>query len=77
MKFEVDTDTLLEKVTAKMFSNIESNARSQDMSEEEVAATLVLNKKKVANDARQIAIFFESIYIEVPAAEEPAVETAE
>lgn len=77
MKFEVDTDTLLEKVTAKMLSNIESSARSQDMSEEEVLATVVLNKKKVANDAKQIATFFESIYIEVPAAKEPAVETVE
>lgn len=69
MKFEVDTDTILEKIKDKMLSNIEANARGQQLSEEEVAATLVLNKKKIAQDAQNLAVFFTALYVEVPTEE--------
>lgn len=67
MKFEVDTDTVLQIVTDKMFANIETNARAQGLSEEEVAATLVLNKKKISQDAQNLAAFFTALYVQAPA----------
>ena len=69
MKFEVDTDTILEKVTNQMMLNVENNAKSQGLSEEEVAATMVLNKKKIAQDAQNIAVFFTGLYVQAPAEE--------
>ena len=74
MEFTVDTDTLALKLADKMFQNIEANAKGQGLSEEEVQATLVLNKKKIANDANQIAIFVKSAYGIV---DQPAENTAE
>lgn len=75
MKFEVDTDTILEKVTNQMLSNIANNARGQGLSEEEVEATVVLNKKKIAKDAQNLAVFFTGLYVEKPADEAPADES--
>lgn len=72
MKFEVDTDTILEKVTTKMLSNVENGARAQGLSEEEVQATLILNKKKITQDAQNLAVFFTGLYVQAP--EEPAAE---
>jgi hypothetical protein len=74
MKFEVDTDTILEKVLEKITKNVENNSRAQGMSEEEIAATLVLNKKKLAVDAQNLAVFFTGLYVQAPA-EEPVAET--
>ena len=66
MKFEVDTDTVLEIVTNKMLANVETNAKAQGLSDEEVAATLVLNKKKVAQDAQNIVVFFTGLFVQAP-----------
>ena len=66
MKFEVDTDTVLAKVTERMTLNITNNAKAQGLSEEEIAATVVLNKKKIAQDAQQLTVFFTGIYVEAP-----------
>jgi hypothetical protein len=80
MKFEVDTDTILEKVKNQMMLNVEKNAQAQGLSEEEVLATMVLNKKKIAQDAQGLAVFFTGIYVEAPAetvAEEGLVESFE
>jgi hypothetical protein len=76
MKFEVDTDTVLEKVTNQMMANVEKNAQAQGLSEEEVLATMVLNKKKIANDAQNLAVFFTGIYVQAPT-EEGLVESFE
>lgn len=73
MKFEVDTDTVLQIVTNKMLANVEASARAQGLSDEEVAATLVLNKKKIAQDAQNLAVFFTGLYVQAPV-EEPVVE---
>ena len=67
MKFEVDTDTVLQIVTDKMIANIEANAKAQGLSDEEVAATVVLNKKKIAQDAQNLAVFFTGLYVQAPA----------
>ena len=69
MKFEVDTDTVLEIVTNKMLANVETNAKAQGLSDEEVAATLVLNKKKVAQDAQNIVVFFTGLFVQAPTEE--------
>lgn len=74
MKFEVDTDTVLQLAINKMTDNIAANAKAQGLSDEEVAATLVLNKKKVANDAQNITAFFVGLYVEAPK-EETTAET--
>lgn len=66
MKFEVDTDTVLEIVTNKMLANVETNARAQGLSDEEVAATIVLNKKKIAQEAQNLAVFFTGLYVQAP-----------
>lgn len=66
MKFEVDTDTILEKILEKVTGNISANARAQGLDEEEVAATIVLNKKKLALDAQNLAVFFTGLYVEAP-----------
>jgi hypothetical protein len=66
MKFEVDTDTVLEKIVTRVTENLEANVRASGLSEEEVAATIVLNKKKLATDAQNLAAFFVSLYVETP-----------
>jgi len=66
MKFEVDTDTILQKITDKMLSNIADNARGQGLTDEEVNATIVLNRKKVAQDAQNIAVFITGLYVQAP-----------
>jgi hypothetical protein len=66
MKFEVDTDTILETVLAKITQNVENNSRAQGLSDEEIAATLVLNKKKLAADAQNLAVFFTGLYVSEP-----------
>lgn len=70
MKFEVDTDTILEKVTNRMLSNVENGARSKGLTEEEVQATVVLNKKSIMQDAQNLAVFFTGLYVQAPAAEQ-------
>jgi hypothetical protein len=70
MKFEVDTDTILETILAKITKNVEDNSRAQGLNDEEVAATLVLNKKKLATDAQNLAVFFTGLYVQAPAAEQ-------
>lgn len=67
MKFEVDTDTILEKITTKMLSNLAENAKAQGLTEEEVNATVVLNKKKITQDAQNIAVFVTGLYVTPPA----------
>ena len=66
MKFEVDTDTVLEKIVNRVTENLEANVRASGLSEEEVAATIILNKKKLAADAQNLAAFFVSLYVETP-----------
>lgn len=63
MKFEVDTDTVLQIVQDRMLKNLATNAKAQGLSDEEVDATVVLNKKKVLQDAQNLAVFFTSLYV--------------
>ena len=39
MKFEVDTDTILETILDKITKNVEDNAKAQGLDADEVAAT--------------------------------------
>jgi ribosome-binding factor A len=63
MKFEVDTDTVLQIVQDRMLENLAANAKAQGLSDEEVDATVVLNKKKIEKDAQNLAVFFTSLYV--------------
>ena len=74
MKFEVDTDTILETVTNKMLANLANNVAAQEnLTEEEKQATIVLNSKKVKQDAQNLAVFFTGLYVQAP--EESPTET--
>ena len=70
MHVEITTtkENLLEKLIAQMTNNVIAGLASQELSEEEVNATLVLNKKKIANDANVITeLVFKSLTAEQPA----------
>lgn len=70
MKFEVDTDTILQLVTDKMLSNLASNIAAQEnLTEEEKQATIILNTKKVKQDAQNLAVFFTGLYVQAPVEE--------
>ena len=67
MEITTTKENLLEKLIAQMTNNVIAGLASQELSEEEVNATLVLNKKKIANDANVITeLVFKSL------AEQPA-----
>ena len=70
MKFEVDTDTVLQMITDKMLSNVAVNAKAQGLEEDEVAATVTLNKKKIAKEAQNLAVFFTGLYVQAPVEDE-------
>lgn len=76
MKFEVDTDTILQIVADKMVSNLVDNAKAQGLDEEEVQATIILNRKKITKDAQNLAAFFVGLYVTSPA-ENPAAEVVQ
>lgn len=68
MEITTTKENLLEKLIAQMTSNVIAGLASQELSEEEVNATLVLNKKKIANDANVITeLVFKSLAAEQPA----------
>lgn len=73
MKFEVDTDTILETILDKITKNVEDNAKAQGLDADEVAATVTLNKKKLAVDAQNLAVFFTSMYVATPEVVQEAV----
>jgi len=58
MDITINTDTVLEKIEAKMLTNLKNNGSEQGLSEEEINATIVLNKKKISIDAQNLANFF-------------------
>ena len=62
MEITTTKENLLEKLVAQMTNNVIAGLASQELSEEEVNATLVLNKKKIANDANVITeLVFKSL----------------
>ena len=66
MKFEVDTNTLLQIVIDGMISNFETNAKAGGLSEEEIKKEIDANKDKIAEEAQRFAVFFTSLYVETP-----------
>lgn len=57
-------EEILPKIVAKMEGNVRTSALAQGLSEEEAEATLVLNRKKVAEDADKLATFFVEAFAE-------------
>lgn len=60
----INLDDVLPKIIAKMESNVIAGALAQGLSEEEANATLVLNRKKVTEDAEKLATFFKETFAE-------------
>lgn len=55
MEITTTQENLTEKLIAKMTQNVINGLEGKDLDQEEKDATLVLNKKKIANDANVIA----------------------
>ena len=58
----INENEILEKIITKMENNVRAQAFASGMSEEEVNATLVLNRKKVKEDAEKLEIFFKETF---------------
>lgn len=55
MEITTTQENLVEKLIVQMEKNVLKGLEDKDLNEEERQATLVLNKKKIANDANVIA----------------------
>ena len=55
MEITTNKETLAENLIAQMTKNVIAGLTGKDLDQEEIDATLVLNKKKIANDANVIA----------------------
>lgn len=60
----IDKDDVLPKILAKMEINVKNGARAQGLTEEEVDATWILNRKKVTEDATKLATFFNEAFFD-------------
>lgn len=58
----INLDDVLPKIIAKMEANVKASAASNGLSEEEVEATWILNRKKVTEDAEKLAVFFKEAF---------------
>lgn len=58
----INLDDVLPKILAKMEANVKAGAAAQGLSEEEVNATWVLNRKKVQEDGEKLAVFFKEAF---------------
>ena len=58
----INLDDVLPKILAKMEHNVRTSAAAQGLTEEEVNATWVLNRKKVNDDAEKLAVFFKETF---------------
>lgn len=70
----INLDEILPTILAKMESNVKVAAFSQGLTEEEVHATWILNRKKVQEDAEKLAVFFKEAFgFETPVVEATAL----
>jgi hypothetical protein len=67
MEITTNKETLVENLINQMTSNVISGLSGKDLDQEEIDATLVLNKKKIANDANVIADLVFKSFAEHPA----------
>jgi hypothetical protein len=58
----INEEDVLPRIIAKMELNIKNGARAQGLSEEEVDATWILNRKKITTDAEKLATFFKEAF---------------
>lgn len=58
----INENEILEKIIAKMQANVKTAAAAQGLSEEEVEATWILNRKKVTEDATKLEAFFKEAF---------------
>lgn len=55
MEITTTQENLVEKLNAQILKNVEAQLESQDLTDEEKAANLVLAKRAATNDAEAIA----------------------
>lgn len=55
MEITTTKENLVEKLADQMTKNLVNNLAAKDLTDEEREATIVLNKKKIANDSVVIA----------------------
>lgn len=78
MEIKIDSETMVQDIFNKMMENVANSAKSQGLDEEEVTATLVLNKKKIEQEASNLAGFLASVFApELLKTEESAPEATE
>lgn len=58
----INENEVLPKIIAKMELNIKNGAIAQGLSEEEVEATWILNRKKITADAEKLEKFFKEAF---------------
>jgi hypothetical protein len=67
MEITTTRENLVENLIKQMTSNVISGLSGKDLDQEEIDATLVLNKKKIDNDANVIAdLVFTSLKTDQP-----------
>lgn len=54
----INAEEILPKILAKMENNVKAQAVAQGLTEEEVDATWILNRKKITADAEKLEKFF-------------------
>lgn len=67
MEITTTQEVLAAKLIAQMTNNVVAGLTGKDIDQEEIDATLVLNKKKIANDANVIADLVFKSFAEQPA----------
>jgi 3-hydroxyacyl-CoA dehydrogenase len=55
MEITINQETLVEKLNAQITKNLEANFAAKDLTEEEVAANMVLARKSIDRDAQVVA----------------------
>lgn len=66
----INLEDVLPKVIAQMEKNVRSGAAAQGLTQEEIDATWVLNRKKVIEDAQKLATFIGEAFFDVAPAEQ-------
>lgn len=67
MEITTTKENLVENLIKQMTNNVTAGLAGKDLNQEEIDATLVLNKKKIDNDANVIAeLVFKSLTTDQP-----------
>lgn len=62
MDIVINSDEMLQKIFDKMIENTVNAAKSQGLDEEEVNATIILNKKRIIQEATNVDGFIKAVF---------------